>query len=40
MKKIIPERSRKFPRKGDQFIMQVVLCAGYGTEELQQLNRV
>jgi hypothetical protein len=37
---IIPERSRKFPRGGDQFIMQVLLHAGYGTEELWQLNRV
>ncbi len=37
---IIPERSWKFPREGDQFIMQVLLCAGYGTEELRRLNRV
>ncbi len=37
---IIPERSQKFPREGDQFIMQVLLRAGYGAEELQWLNRV
>ncbi len=37
---IIPERLRKFPREGDQFIMQVLLCAGYGMEELRRLNRV
>jgi hypothetical protein len=37
---IIPERSRKFPREGDQFIMQVLLREGYGTEELRWLNRV
>jgi hypothetical protein len=37
---IIPERSQKFLREGDQFIMQLLLCAGYGTEELRRLNRV
>jgi hypothetical protein len=37
---IMPERLRKFPKEGDQFIMQVLLRAGYGTEELWRLNRV
>jgi hypothetical protein len=37
---IIPERLRKFPREGDQFIMQVLLHAGYGMEELWWLNKV
>jgi hypothetical protein len=40
MKVLIPERLRMFPKEGDQFIMQVLLHAGYGTEELWQLNRV
>jgi hypothetical protein len=37
---IIPENSRGFPREGDKFIMQVLLRAGYGKEDLWRLNRV
>ncbi len=37
---IIPENSRGFPREGDKFIMQVLLHAGYGKEDLWWLNRI
>jgi hypothetical protein len=37
---IIPENSWGFPREGDKFIKQVLLCAGYGKEDLWRLNRV
>ncbi len=37
---IIPENSRGFPREGDRFIMQVLLRAGYGKEDLWRLNWV
>jgi hypothetical protein len=29
-----------FPREGDEFIMQVILRAGYRTEDLWRINRV
>ncbi len=30
----------RFPREGDQFLMQVFIKAGYSGATLQQLNRV
>jgi hypothetical protein len=40
MKIIIPDTLLKFPREGDQFIMQVLFQAGYGADALRRLNRV
>jgi hypothetical protein len=40
MTAIITDTSITFPREGDQFIMQVLLRAGYNADVLGQLNRV
>jgi hypothetical protein len=37
---IITENSWGFPREREKFIMQVLLRAGYGKEDLRRLNRV
>jgi len=34
------EESWGFPREGDEFIMQVILQAGYRTEDLWRINKV
>ncbi len=37
---VIADLSLKFPREGNQFIMQVLVKAGYTGEVLRRLNRV
>jgi hypothetical protein len=37
---VVADLSLKFPREGNQFIMQVLVKAGYTGEALQRLNRV
>jgi hypothetical protein len=36
----IPDDARGFPREGDEFIMQVILKAGYSNDKFRRLNRV
>jgi hypothetical protein len=40
MKVIIADQPKEYPREGDQFIMQVLIQAGYTNKALRQLNRV
>ena len=35
-----PSALGSFPREGDDFIMQVILRAGYSTHEIKRINRV
>ena len=37
---VVADVCRTFPREGDQFIMQVLIKAGYKGDSLQRLNRV
>jgi hypothetical protein len=37
---VIADLTMEFPREGDQFIMQVLVRAGYTDESLSHLNRV
>jgi hypothetical protein len=40
MKVVVSDFAQEYPRQGNQFIMQVLLRAGYAAETLSQLNRV
>ncbi len=40
MKVVVTEFAQEYPRRGDQFIMQVLLKAGYAAQMLLRLNRV
>jgi hypothetical protein len=37
---VVADKPQEFPREGDQFIMQVLIRAGYTRESLSCLNRV
>ncbi len=37
---IVADQQLEFPREGDQFIMQVLIKAGYTSKALSHLNRV
>ncbi len=37
---IVTDQLLEFPREGDQFIMQVLIKAGYTSKALSRLNRV
>jgi hypothetical protein len=37
---VVADQPQEFPREGDQFIMQVLIRAGYTREALGHLNRV
>jgi hypothetical protein len=40
MKVMVSDFIQEYPQQGDQFIMQILLRAGYTAETLRQLNRV